>query len=276
MGLKSLAFATGALGLFAGSAWAGCGDQPDACETSGGIYHIEMPAPEQGFEGHAVMFLHGYGGSGAGALKNRGMVEALKGRGYAVIAPTAERRNGGNRSWVFYPGWSGRDDAAFLADVRGDVADRFAVDPERVLLAGFSAGGFMVNYLACADPGAFPAYAPVSGGFWRPMPDSCAGPVKMFHTHGWSDGVVPLEGRILGGGRFEQGDIFAGFEIWREANECPQHAPDKTFRSDGFQHRVWEDCAPGSHLQFALFPGGHRVPAGWADMAVDWFEAQLD
>jgi polyhydroxybutyrate depolymerase len=23
----------------------------------------------------------------------------------------------------------------------------------------------------------------------------------------------------------------------------------------------------------ALFPGGHGVPAGWADMMLDWYEA---
>ena len=256
----------------AGTALAQCGPGEEACVLDSGFYHAELPEGEA--EG-AIIFLHGYGGSGEGVLKMRRMVDGLKARGYGVIAPTAEWRNGGNRSWVFYPGWEGRDDAAFLQDVVADVATRFKVDPERVVLAGFSAGGFMVNYLACATPEAFPAYAPVSGGFWRPMPESCAGPVKLLHAHGWRDGVVPLEGRILGGGRWEQGDIFAGLQIWREANGCVGHKPDRMWESGDFMRRSWSRCAPGGYIELALFPGGHQVPRGWADLLADWLEARV-
>ena len=256
------------------AAQAGCGSAPEACETAGGIYHVELP--DQAAKGApVVVFLHGYGGSGAGVLKMRGMVEGLKARGYAVIAPTAERRNGGNRSWVFYPGWEGRDDAAFLRAVVADAAGRFGLSEERVVLSGFSAGGFMVNYLACATPDAYPAYAPVSGGFWRPMPESCEGPVKLLHTHGWRDGVVPLEGRLLAGGRWEQGDIFGGLEIWRQANGCVGHKPDRMWDTGDFMRRNWGKCAPGGYLELALFPGGHQVPKGWADLLADWLETRV-
>ncbi|MBE1284967.1 MAG: prolyl oligopeptidase family serine peptidase [Rhodobacteraceae bacterium] len=250
-----------------------CGTPDDACDVATGFYHVELPKVADG-PVPAVLFLHGYGGSGAGVLKMRGMVEDLKARGYAVIAPTAERRGGtGKRSWVFYPGWEGRDENQFLQAVVQDAALKHDIDADRVILSGFSAGGFMVNYLACDDPGAFPAYAPVSGGFWNPMPESCKGPIRMLHTHGWTDGVVPLEGRILGGGRFEQGDIFAGLEIWRRANACQGHKPEQMRNSGDFLRRVWQSaCAPGSYLELALFPGGHKVPKGWADMVVDWFE----
>ena len=39
-----------------------------------------------------------------------------------------------------------------------------------------------------------------------------------------------------------------------------------------FWQRTWTGCAPGSALTFVLHPDGHEVPAGWADMALDWFE----
>ena len=131
----------------------------------------------------------------------------------------------------------------------------------------------MVTYLACEAPESFAAYAPVSGGFWRPHPAGCAGPVRLLHTHGWSDTTVPLEGRFLGGGRFQQGDIFAGLEIWRAANRCPDQRPDAHAATGPFWRRSWTGCAPGSALELALFPGGHTVPEGWADLALDWFEA---
>lgn len=261
--------------------WAGaaeaCGTAESACTVQGGSYHIVLPEqPELPEEAQgpvpALVFLHGYGGSGAGILKNRDLVQSVTARGYALIAPDGTMRGGGSRrSWVFRPHWEGRDEAAFFADVLADAGQRFGVDASRALLAGFSSGAFMVNYLACSDPEYFAAYAPVSGSFWRPQPAACAGPVRLFHTHGWSDGVVPLEGRPLGGGRFQQGDAFAGLELWRQTNACASHAPGARWQEGDFLMRSW-DCAPGADIRLALFPGGHRIPPGWADMVLDWVE----
>ncbi|MFA3918304.1 alpha/beta hydrolase family esterase [Ruegeria hyattellae] len=269
--IRSLCLAL-AMAFVAQGAQAGCAELEAACEIDTGIYHIELPdIREEGMP--AVIFLHGYGGSGQGVLKMRGMVERFKARGYAVIAPTGEPRGeDGPLSWVFYPGWEGRDEPEFLKAVQADASARFGVDPERTILSGFSGGAFMVSYLACATPDAFAAYAPVSGGFWRPHPESCAGPVRLFQTHGWTDPVVPLEGRQFGGGRFIQGDIFAGLEIWRTANECVDNKPDGFSETGQFMRRKWTRCAEDSALEFALFPGGHQVPQGWADMVVNWAE----
>lgn len=255
--------------LSAQTALAECGDAQARCEVSDGGYFIELPlAPTPPL----VVFLHGYGGSGTGTMRNRSMVEPLLARGYAVMAPEGAIRNG-RKSWNFYPGWDGRDEAAFLADAVRDAVTRFDIDPAQVVLGGFSAGGFMVNYLACAQPDSFSAYAPVSGGFWQPHPDACNGPVRLLHTHGWTDTVVPLEGRFLGEGQYQQGDIFAGLEIWRRANACAENRPDSFGQiDDRFMTRRWTDCASNSALEFALFPGGHTVPEGWADMMVDWYE----
>lgn len=252
---------------------AGCGADPAACEMSSGTYHAALP--ENSDNPPVLVFLHGYGSSGENAISLTRMVQPALDRGYAVLAPDGLPRStdgSGPASWNFYPGWPGRNEAVFLADVVEDAADRFGINPDRVLLSGFSAGGFMVNYLACESPDAFSAYAPVAGGFWRPHPKSCLGPVRLFHTHGWVDTTVPLEGRLLGGGRFQQGDIFAGLEIWRDANACADEKPSSFDTTGAFLRRLWEACEPGSALEMALFPGGHTVPQGWADMALDWFE----
>ncbi|WP_299635825.1 PHB depolymerase family esterase [uncultured Ruegeria sp.] len=253
------------------AALAGCAGQEDTCETPMGAYHIELPDVDNA---PMVVFLHGYGGSGSGTMRNHGMVEPLLKRGYAVMAPEGLERpdRGGTKSWNFYPGFGDRDETAFLSEVVQDAAKRFGIDADRVLLGGFSAGAVMVNYLACEAPDTFSAYVPVSGGFWRPHPETCKGPIRMFHTHGWTDNVVPLEGRLLGGGRFQQGDIYAGLEIWRDANRCIDHKPTGFSTTGDFMRRRWTTCAEGSAVEFALFPGGHTVPAGWADMMVDWYE----
>lgn len=255
----------------AGAARADCADVPGPCRIDTGEYHIRLPAAQHP---RAVVMLHGAGGSGAGMMGRAQVIDALIARGYAVIAPTGGRSFGDSGfSWGFLRQWTGRDETAFLKAVAEDAAARFGLDRARMVLAGFSAGGFMTTYLACETPALFSAYAPVAGGFWRPQPKHCAAPVRLFHTHGWTDRTVPLEGRPLRGGTFIQGDIWAGMELWRDTNDCDSHAPQTLGPTGDFLRRGWLDCAPGGALEFALFPGGHTIPDGWADMVLDWYEA---
>lgn len=267
--LASLSFVV--TGGWSAPAQAGCADAASACEIATGSYHIELPQAEA-VRGPAVLFLHGHGGSGENALRNRAMVEALLAQGYAVIAPDALPRRG-TRSWTFFPGWEGRDEVGYLQQVAADATARFDLDRDDMVLAGFSAGAFMVNYLACAEPESFAAYAPIAGGFWRPQPESCAGPIRLFHSHGWADSVVPLEGRFLGGGRFQQGDIFAGLELWRVTNGCAEQAPERRWQEGELLRRHW-DCGLGADIEFLLYPQGHQVPGDWARWMVDWYKGE--
>ncbi len=272
-----------AMMLWAQAGVAGCGASPEVCTIAAGSYHIERPAKAD-TPVPALVFLHGFGSSGAGTMGMRSMVDAALARGYAVIAPDGVPRaapgDQTGRTWGFYPMRPGpRDEIAFLQAVRDDAVAHHGVDPGRVVLGGFSLGGAMTSYLACAVPDAFAAYVPVAGAFWYPLPEACVGPVHLFHTHGWSDNVVPLEGRILRGGTsltepgaIAQGDVWQAMQVWRAANGCRPNPA--TFAETGiFWRRKWEGCTSGHALEFALFASGHMVPDGWTDMALDWFEA---
>jgi len=251
------------------------------CEVADGSYHIAFPEDPGAGDLPAVVFIHGFGGSGAGVFRNTGMVSRFLDRGYAVVAPNGLARAGRNGgSWSFHPGLPNRrDEIAFITAVRDDLIASHDIDPDRIILSGFSIGGSMASYLACQEPEAFSAYAPLGGSFWREHPDGCEGPVRLLHTHGWRDGTVPLEGRNVRGGAigdpegFSQGDVFHAMEIWREANGCIYGKADSFDTKGDFWIRKWERCAEGSALEFALFPGGHIVPEGWADLMLDWFEA---
>lgn len=244
------------------------------CEAGGGAYLAEVPP---GAGPHpALILLHGYGGTGAGMLRDRAVAEAALGRGYAVIAPQGAPREEGDRggAWNSFASPERRDDIAFLSAVAEDAAARFALDRGRMLLAGFSGGGMMAWRVACDAPEAFAAYAPVAGLLWRPLPAACAGPVSLFHVHGWADAVVPLEGRSVAGGRITQGDLFAGLALLRAALGCPKDDPDRSAAAGPFLLRSWEGCAGGARLALGLHPGGHRIPEGWAALALDWFEGK--
>lgn len=259
------------------SAGVACGATDTPCETALGSYLIALPdgaAPKDGYP--ALVFFHGAGGSGARTLNNTAMVTAFTAAGFAVIAPDGLPRPNSR----FGPGWSflpqrpaQRDEAAFTAGMIADSVIRHGVDADRVLMSGFSIGGSLVWYLACANPGIAAAYAPVGGAFWRPLPRDCAGPVRMLHTHGWRDRVVPLEGRPLRSGEIYQGDVFAGLEVMRRTNDCTGLRADEFITDDRFWRRIWTECTPTSALEFALHTGGHAIPKGWAQMAIDWFSA---
>ena len=257
--------------LVPGVAYSACGHDPAPCTLAEGTYHVALP--ETAGPHPAVVFLHGWGGSGAGTLSNSGMVDPFLARGYAVIAPDGQPREGRpGRSWDFDPNRpSTRDETAFIRAVADDAAGRFGLTRDHMLLSGFSIGGSMTSYAACTDPEAFAAYAPVAGSFWRPEPAACAGPVRLLHTHGWADRTVPLEGRTLGPG-FAQGDVFEALQVWRETDGCTAIRPDRITTEGPYQRRSWTSCLPGAGLDFALHPGGHTIPKGWATLALDWFE----
>ena len=255
-----------------------CGAGQNACEIPSGNYNIELPVrADKDASIPAMIYFHGAGGNGQRALKNREMVDTFLNRGYAVIAPTGLKRPNSRWGpmWSFHPErQKQRDELAFAKAVLDDASEKFNIDRDRILMSGFSIGGSLIWYMACEDPSVATAYAPVAGAFWRPHPvgSDCKGPVNLLHTHGWRDGTVPLEGRVLGGGRIVQGDTFYSLQIMREVNGCDNLKADRFETSGKFWKRWWTNCTPGSALQFNLFDGGHGVPKGWATEAIDWFE----
>lgn len=263
-----------------GGAARGCGAAEAACVVPLGQYRVAAPAMGSAPR-PAVVFLHGFGGSGVAILRQTALVSAFTDHGMVVIAPDGLVRpspgntSPGSTSWSFRPNEPhSRDELAFVRDVLADAVGRWRIDRVRVLLAGESLGGSLTWYLACRAPGEFAAYAPVAGGFWNPLPEGCAGPVKLLHTHGWRDEVVPLEGRIIRDVAV-QGDIFAGLALWRRANGCATQAPAQIEIAANAGRRRWTGCAGASWLELVLHDGGHVVPDWWGPMARAWFEQMV-
>ncbi len=257
-----------------------CGRTGPQCKVPLGEYRIALPDTPPAASGYpALIFYHGAGGSSAQTLGNKGMVNTFLAHGYAVIAGDGTERPGRfGRGWSFHPQRRQiRDELAYTHEVIDDAVQRYQINRQRILLSGFSIGGSLTWYLACKEPGLAAAYAPIAGAFWRPHPEmgSCAGPIRLLHTHGWRDKTIPLEGRPLHGGAILQGDLFYGLEILRDANGCTGLRADEFDTSRKFWRRWWTRCKPGSALELALHTGGHSVPPGWADLAIGWFERTM-
>ncbi len=250
-----------------------CGDRDMPCPVEQGTYHMALP--DSGTPKGIVMHLHGAGGRGSSTLSSGIGQEAIA-RGYAFVAP-----DGYHPESRFVRNWSvrargssfERDDAVFLRAVLTDVQSRLDFEDAPVLLSGFSRGGSMVWDIACHVPDFATAYAPLAGAFWDDLPESCAAPVMLYHTHGWNDRTVPLEGRSFGGGRVVQGDVWASLKILRETNGCDARQPARNSFDGDLWFRHWTDCRAGK-IELMLHQGGHGAPRGWANRMLDWFEAQ--
>ncbi|GMG82216.1 hypothetical protein LNKW23_14290 [Paralimibaculum aggregatum] len=261
-----------ALGLALSAApAAACGGPEVRCAVAGGEYLLLMPEGAAG-PVPALLFLHGWGSSPEGALRRlSGGFRAAAEAGMAVILPEGVPRAGRRpKDWAVRDGRPHpRDDFAFLDTVMADAARR-GVARGQVLLSGFSRGGSFVWDIACARPGFAAAYAPLAGAFWEPLPGGCAGPVALHHTHGWTDRVVPLEGRSFRGGAVVQGDVFASLKLMRETLGCAGRQPEEAGTGGRWQRR-WLACRNG-RLELWLHPGGHGAPPGWMETVIGWFQ----
>jgi polyhydroxybutyrate depolymerase len=265
-GLLVAAFASGPLAAQA------CGDAETPCLVDQGTYHMVMPKDGVAPKG-LVMHLHGAGAKGSGML-NSGLARGALARGYVFVAPDGYHPGSRfQRNWSVRAKGSSfdRDDAVFLRAVLADVQVKMGLGGRPVLLSGFSRGGSMVWDIACHDPGFASAYAPLAGAFWDDLPGVCAAPVYLFHTHGWNDRTVPLEGRSLRNGAVVQGDVWASLKVLRETNGCRARQPESSSFDEEFWLRHWTDCDAGQ-IDLMLHKGGHGAPPGWAGRMLDWFE----
>ncbi|MEO1223488.1 MAG: prolyl oligopeptidase family serine peptidase [Pseudomonadota bacterium] len=236
-------------------------------------YYAALPADIDDRAAVPVMiWYHGFRGSGLAGIRNRALVQGWTDAGYIFVAA-----DGLDGRWTHQgnPRTEPDDDAYSVAIVE-DLAADYPVDPQRVVAAGFSSGGFMVWSLACFQGAPFTHFAPVSGAFWEPLPEACeAGPVIMRHTHGTADTVVPLEGRWLRD-TFKQGDVFESFDVMIANNACVA-TPDLTdLDVPPSSCSVWQSCASDTSLQLCLHDGGHGLPAGWSASTQAWIDATAD
>lgn len=248
--MKHLPIALAVLGTPA----AACGPDTD-CAVEDGIYRIHLPDEPEG--AGAILFAHGYRGTAEATIGNPALRALVDELGVALIAPKSHAED-----WTLPNNPSAgegpaRDEVAYVARVKADAVERFGLDPDRMLAAGFSAGGMLVWNLICDDPGRFAGHAPMSGTFWAPVPESCERPVApVIHTHGTADEIVPMAGRPIESAR--QGDVAEALAMYRALGG---HEPaDPAPAGEGLDCEAW--MAPdGQRLELCLHGGGHEFSA---------------
>ncbi len=254
-----------------------CGAYGNACEVGGRHYNIATPVGDGPFP--VVLYFHGSGRSGDKIMSSAGLVDRFIKRGYAFVAPTAlnvQYSTGPGTGWLNNNRGKreGRDDFRFVQDVLDDIAERFDIDEQRVLVAGQSNGAIFSWYLACGDVDARLRHFAAHGGtpgvkYFSRCKDSTLD-FSFLHAHGLADHVVPARG---------------GF---RENDNWEYHSPAKlvTGLADKancrferqaivgpYQKTTHRECGTEQEYSVAFYEGGHGIPRHWPDFVLDWFEA---
>ncbi len=167
-------------------------------------YAAHVPAGEGPFP--ALIALHGWG---AGAQDLLGLAPTIHDGRAVVLCPQGPVRvpiGGGMTGYGWFQLVPGQppDAEAFMAVAEAlrrfieEAVERFAIDPGRIALAGFSQGGILAYELALREPDRFSGLAALSSWFPEPLanllpklPGHEELPVLV--VHGTRDSAIPVE-----------------------------------------------------------------------------------
>lgn len=179
-------------------------------------YQRRRPAP-------LVLMLHGAGGSAQGGLRP---LEGLADDAGVILLAVDSRR----QTWDVIVGGYGPD-VAFIDRALEQTFARYAIDPARVAVGGFSDGASYALSLGITNGDLFTHVLAFSPGFaW---PGGQEGAPRMFVSHGTQDNVLPIDA-------------------------CSRKIVPRIERA-------------GYEVRYVEFDGGHTVPPSIAEEALGWF-----
>jgi poly(hydroxyalkanoate) depolymerase family esterase len=145
----------------------------ESARASGGSRNFKLWVPATLDKGRAaplVLLLHGCKHNAAETAEISGMNEIADANGFLVAYPEQSRRANLLKCWNWFdPKHQTRDagEPSILAAVVDQVCSTHNVDPDRVYVAGVSAGGAMACILAATYPDIFAAVAILAGAEFK-------------------------------------------------------------------------------------------------------------
>jgi polyhydroxybutyrate depolymerase len=243
-----------------------------------------------------VVNYHGTGGTPATIDEfSSTLSEKAAARDMIVVAPQGLDGEAVTSRWVV-PGFgTAPDDIAFTDALIDDLATTYCIDRSRVYATGFSSGGAMTTWVACADE-RFAAAAP--GGGVNLVDPSCAkAQIPMYAYHGTADDVAYYNGidnqpsqpnPATAGTVPFFGSVEQVMDVWAQHNGCDVQRQDQNLAPDAIL-RTYPNCEAETRVLLAV-GGGHTFPGGttrlngalgetvtsvnMADLMLDWFLTQ--
>jgi polyhydroxybutyrate depolymerase len=173
---------------------------------------------------------------------------------------------------VVYPGsqtdppWHAADDTAYLGSLIDRIVAQENIDPRRIYLTGFSAGGRETYFLGCRLSAKVAAIAVVSS-VMRDYPCAIAHPISELTIAGSQEPVNGTNG----------GPSVASVAArWRALDGCSAQAPMRTTQVATVTQQSWGPCAAGSAVGIWIVNGGHHTWPGTYGLAASDPDAQFD
>lgn len=182
-------------------------------------YRPDLPAP-------LAVMLHGAGGNAQHGISL--LHELADAAGLILLAPESRRQ-----TWDVIRGGYGPD-VTFLDRALAQLFARYAVDPTRLAIGGFSDGASYALSLGITNGDLFSHVIAFSPGFMAPAAQE--GAPRLFISHGTGDSVLPI-------------------------GPCSRRIVPQVQRA-------------GYDVLYREFDGPHTVPPEIAREAVDWFTRQ--
>ena len=194
----------------------GLSEKRDALLYVPPTYQVKQPAP-------LVVLLHGAGGNARGGLKLlRPLADAS---GLILLAPASRQK-----TWDMLFGEYGPD-IALIDTALKKVFSRYAVDPNRIAVGGFSDGASYALSVGITNGDLFTHVIAFSPGFMAPARQQ--GKPRLFISHGTRDKVLPID-------------------------RCSRKLVPQLTRA-------------GYDVLYREFDGPHTVPSNIAHEAIEWF-----
>lgn len=209
-----------------------------------------------------VLVFHGDGGNARGFHAG---FPFEKGSGENAILAYLE---GQHATWMIDSGKGANQDVRFAKELIAQLlTERPMIDRDRVFAVGYSSGGFLVNVIACHEPGLLRAISSSAGGApynqaekWPNGYPKCAGqtPTAMIALHGQRDFEVTLDS-----GRFSA-------SYWAYVNGCNTAEMETT----GYKEcTAYRGCKGGKPVAWCDLPGlDHWVWDRAAEASWTFFE----
>src|SRR5215212_1757522 len=172
-----------------------------------------------------LVLLHGAGGEGGQMMSH--LAGRAESRGFVILAPDSR-----GRTWDVILGRYGPD-VSFIDHALGHLFARYALDPDRIAVGGFSDGASYALSLGITNGTLFSDILAFSPGFAAPK--EAHGLPRIFISHGDKDEVLPIE-------------------------HCSRRLVPR-LRESGYD------------VDYREFPDGHMVPDEMIDAALDRFLA---
>jgi polyhydroxybutyrate depolymerase len=203
-----------------------------------------------------VILLHGYGANANAQDFIFGLAARTTRDQFILVLPNGTLNANGERFWngtqeCCQFGETAVDDVAYLASLMHEAMRTYAVDPDRIRLAGHSNGGYMSYRYACEQPVPVDRIAVLAGStFLDPADCRRPRPIDVLHMHGTNDDTIRYEPFDGPGVRTVGAEAAIGW--WAAEAGCAD-TPELVERRD--HHRVVRVGNEPAETEVLRYPG---------------------